>query len=152
MAETLEQTRRRLKAVFEAEKLQRANDAYARARTPREPKEDSAGEAPRPPQHGNRRSRAETTIKGPRDPRLGNFKRGDLVQVSMLGIKRQRASTHPKTVDTKGIYYGPARVKSLLRDRTRVEVYVDWFVSEPWDRLHRSAIDIDYLEPLGTPR
>lgn len=79
------------------------------------------------------------------DPRINAYKKGDLVQVTGLYIKRQRGSSiGRKTEETRGIYYGPAKQGRY--------VYVDWFASEPWDHLHRQVIRIDYIEPLGTPR
>lgn len=72
------------------------------------------------------------------------FMKGDLVQCTRMYLMRQRATGPRKTEETKGLYYGRANTKG--------GVYVDWFVSEPFERLQRQVVQEDYIEPLGTPR
>ena len=81
-------------------------------------------------------------------PLQNRFGRGDLVQYSRLGIMRQQRSMVPKTEDTRGKYYGPAG-----RDAAgRIYAWVDWFVSEPFERTIRQRVREDYLESLGVSR
>lgn len=134
MTNDLKAIRDRMKVLRILEKEERLSRAYEKARAPRPPKKPVTSE-------GKNRYERRTKTK---DPRMGLFKKGDLVQVSRLYLKRQRTSAVKKDESTKGIYYGPAKQGRYA--------YVDWFASEPWDHLHRQVIRIDYIEPLGTPR
>lgn len=137
--ETLEQTKARLLADFNERQKARFDGAYDKARGKTDhPPIPSAVDTPDV-------LRPHKLVRGlNNDPRMADFEKGQLVQMTRLGLKRQKKSAVPKTESTVGKYYGPAKLGRY--------VYIDWFASEPWDHMHRQVIRIDYIEPLGTPR
>lgn len=87
---------------------------------------------------------------------LGNkppyaFKEGDLVQVTRLGLARQKTvypSNH-KTEDTKGKFKSYAG--HVHRKPAHLLCRVVWFKADyPYE--FEQVVRLDYIEPLGTPR
>lgn len=72
------------------------------------------------------------------------LKKGDDVQMTRLGIKRQRPSMMKRTEGSVGIF---RRYSTCGRF-----CFVDWYCSEPWDHLQLMKHNVAYIEPLGTPR
>lgn len=80
------------------------------------------------------------------------FQKGDLVQMTRLGLHRQKkgnaAARHPKTEKTTGVFvqYDGWVYEKPRHPTALVKWHLDGYNS------FEQHTRVDYLEPLGTPR
>lgn len=78
------------------------------------------------------------------------FNKGDMVQMTRLGLKRQRKDAmHPKTEDSRGTFLRWQGWSGVAMPKHRYAL-VRWYINgyRGVEQLTR----VDYLEPHGTPR
>lgn len=80
-----------------------------------------------------------------------DFKRGDMVQMTRLGIKRSLKNVYyPKTEDSRGLFV--RYDGGTFREGKHPAAIIDWYTGEHFPVFRRQSTRLDYLEPHGTPR